>query len=102
MKIAFCTGSLACKSVALETREIILIHTTVMSYTWQALCKKSTALAALIITQNTDCPGLFYGSCWRTSSYWEGWRGERIERCEGLETGENGDREFILHALYCY
>ena len=41
MTVAISTGSLACKSVALEKQETILIHTTVMSYTWQALWKKA-------------------------------------------------------------
>lgn len=71
MKVAICTGSFACKSVALGNQETILIHTTVTSYTWQALWKKSRELAVLIITQNMACPVLFYGSC-RTMSRYQG------------------------------
>lgn len=31
--------------------------------------EKSRELAVLIVTQNMDCPVLFYGSCWTMSSY---------------------------------
>lgn len=46
--------------------------------------EKSRELAVLIITQNMDCPVLFYGSCWTTSSY-QGWlsRGTGSKGLEG-------------------
>ncbi len=56
--------------------------------------EKSRELAVLIITQNMDCPVLFYGSCWTMSSYQGGYQeGEdqkvwRVRnRKEGVQIG---------------
>lgn len=72
--------------------------------------EKSRELVVLIITQNTDCPVLFYGSCWTASGYWGGCQEEEDQkvwrvrhRREGVRSGrvytvpiEKKDRWFIL------
>lgn len=54
--------------------------------------EKKQRTGSVNITQNMDCPVLFYGSCWTMSSYQGGCQRERITRFGGLETEEKGFR----------
>lgn len=60
--------------------------------------KKKQRTSSVIITQNMDCPVLFYGSCWTISSYQGGCQRERITRFGGLETEEKGFRSSLNSA----
>lgn len=114
MTAAICTGSSACKSVALEkTGNNPYTYNCDELYMASPL-EKSRELAVLIITQNMDCPVLFYGSCWTTSSYRgrvSRRRGSKVRRVakrkEGIRIGlslnsanrRKKDRRFMLSSV---
>lgn len=99
MKVAICTGSFACKVSSFGKQETVLIHTTVMSYTWQALWKKrktkqNRELGVLIITQNMNCLVFLMAPFGQFSALRKGVKKrKRVRRSRGLETGQEGFRQ---------
>lgn len=83
MKVAICTGSFACKVSSFGKQETVLIHTTVMSYTWQALWKKNkTKQRTGSVNYHTEyeLPCVFHGTLWTIFS--------SEERCQKEKRGQ--------------